>query len=148
MSGKWTHLLCERCWNILEPARRVPEPPHNVAGPPCCRCGAKTRSGIWYRAEPSAMLFCDHDWAEQDGGRRTLYWRPCPFFCPAEEGYFRSWADLMAEASRSRSGVTIDVPESVPFPRGTHDLSGVHLTVTPNDEIRLEGDDAGARCDK
>jgi hypothetical protein len=59
-AGAWTHLVCERCWNILG-GRKIEEPPPSDVGDPCCRCGAKTRSGIFYRADPASMLFCAHD---------------------------------------------------------------------------------------
>jgi len=61
---------------------------------------------------------------------RTLYWRPCPYFCPDSPDHFRSWAALMAARAGVDGPVTLDVPEAVPFPRGTHDLSGVSITVT------------------
>jgi len=56
--SRWTHLLCEHCYDDLEPGRlpvRVFEAPHEPSGEPtrkCCRCPALTRSGIYYRADP------------------------------------------------------------------------------------------------
>lgn len=75
---------------------------------------------------------------------RTLYWRPCPYFCPDSPDHFRSWAMLMAARAGVDGPVTIDVPEAAPFPRGTHDLSEVSITVT---ECRvIVGGIPGARC--
>ena len=78
--------------------------------------------------------------------KTTLYWRPCPFFCPTLPGYFRSWADLMTERARVAGPVTIDVPVATPLPRGTHDLSGVSVHVSEDNVIETEGE-PGARCD-
>lgn len=58
--SEWTHELCEGCWDLLEPGRevvRVKHPPIEV----CCRCGALNTAGIYYRAEPEAFVYCDHD---------------------------------------------------------------------------------------
>ena len=77
---------------------------------------------------------------------RTLYWRPCPFFCPNEPDYFRSWAALMAERTIVDGLVTIDVPSSTPLPCGTHDLTGCSVHVSDDNVIFLDGE-AGARCE-
>ena len=75
---------------------------------------------------------------------RTLYWRPCPFFCPESPDHFRSWETLMTACAGIDGPVTLDVPESTPFPRGTHDLSGVSITVTEC-RVTVRGV-PGARC--
>lgn len=79
---------------------------------------------------------------------KTIYWRPCPFFCPDLPGYFRSWADLMVEKERlcaNGEPITIDVPEGTPFPRGTHDMRGSYVDCT-GDLPQIVGDDPGSRC--
>lgn len=55
----WTHALCPWCYEEREPGRdpvviavRSPEV--------CCGCGIATRSGIYYRADPASMRFCEH----------------------------------------------------------------------------------------
>ena len=54
----------------------------------------------------------------------TLHYRPCPFFCPNEPGYFRSWADLSNAVARHDGLVAIDAP-SRDFARGRWAFSGV-----------------------
>lgn len=77
--------------------------------------------------------------------QRTLYWRPCPYFCLDSPDHFRSWTMLMAARASIDGPVTIDVPEAAPFPRGTHDLSGVSITVT--DVRAVVHGVPGARCE-
>ena len=74
-----------------------------------------------------------------------LFWRPCPFFCPPLPDYFKSWVQLMAARSRIAGPVVIDIPEAAPFPRGTHDLSGVIIHVSETNRVTVEGE-PGARC--
>lgn len=52
----WTHALCNGCWNELNPDK----PAEGYYGPPeqCCKCGALTRSGIYYRAPREEMPHC------------------------------------------------------------------------------------------
>jgi hypothetical protein len=72
MSG-WTHTLCDDCWDLLERGRdvvRIKSPPIEL----CCRCGAVTTAGIYYRQEPKTFDYCDHDqrFAKSLGARLTL----------------------------------------------------------------------------
>ena len=58
MSG-WTHSVCDTCYAGAEPGRtpirlRIPETEV------CCSCGMDTDSGIFYRADPADMPYCDH----------------------------------------------------------------------------------------
>jgi hypothetical protein len=55
--SKWTHSLCEPCWNRREGAR----PPVRVKGMPpeqCCVCGTPSVADIPVRADPDAMPAC------------------------------------------------------------------------------------------
>lgn len=54
-----THPLCDGCWYGLNPHRT----PYRIAADhreaeACCRCGAQTRSGIYYWADPASMPAC------------------------------------------------------------------------------------------
>jgi hypothetical protein len=54
MSNRWTHSMCEDCWEGREPGRE----PCRVAGAPpetCCFCDKRHASGIYVRAEPEAV---------------------------------------------------------------------------------------------
>lgn len=47
--GKWTHVLCPTCWELLNPGRdpyRLVQPDEET----CCRCGAQTHDPIFVRA--------------------------------------------------------------------------------------------------
>lgn len=57
--AEWTHTLCEECWDFLEPQRKTPVRIKHPQLETCCRCGAVTIAGIYYRAQ--AMDYCDHD---------------------------------------------------------------------------------------
>lgn len=49
--SKWTHSMCEVCYQILEPDRlivRLINPDLEA----CCRCSQGHQSGIYYRAHP------------------------------------------------------------------------------------------------
>jgi hypothetical protein len=48
----WNHILCERCYFSKSSAI-----PHRLKPDwdTCCRCGARTKSGIVIRANPAAM---------------------------------------------------------------------------------------------
>lgn len=52
--GRWTHAMCEACWEEGNPGR---EPWRAVEGPreKCCFCGEETRSGIYVRGDPSEL---------------------------------------------------------------------------------------------
>lgn len=57
--SRWTHAVCDDCYEELEPGRtptRMVEAELEV----CCSCGDLTASGIFYRADPLAMGFCAH----------------------------------------------------------------------------------------
>jgi hypothetical protein len=77
----------------------------------------------------------------------TLYWRPCPFYCPPAPNWYRSWADIMNARAAIPGPVQIDIPEGTPFPRGVHDLSGCHLVITEANVIEAIGE-PGARCNQ
>lgn len=54
MSGKWTHAICDECWEKKEPDREptrlVEEFRHKE---PCCYCGKSQKSGIFVRGDPT-----------------------------------------------------------------------------------------------
>lgn len=52
--SKWTHPICEKCWNIREPTRRpsVMVPAEEEI---CCVCNQVTNSGIYVRGDPEKM---------------------------------------------------------------------------------------------
>jgi hypothetical protein len=53
--SRWTHPICPDCWAALEPGRT----PHALIDrtvETCCRCGEPTGAGIYYRADPAALL--------------------------------------------------------------------------------------------
>ena len=52
--SRWTHSICDSCWNIKEPIR---EPVHIMHGEIeiCCFCGKETRSGIYVRYNPEEL---------------------------------------------------------------------------------------------
>lgn len=55
--SRWTHAICDPCWNKREPSRvasRVTTFPDER----CCVCGEPTNSGIYFRADP-AELKCE-----------------------------------------------------------------------------------------
>lgn len=53
--SKFTHLICDACWD-----RKYPDRPAGLTeaiepnSPPCCFCGDKTESHIYLRAAPEA----------------------------------------------------------------------------------------------
>lgn len=54
MSDKWTHPMCDACWNFRHPDRR----PVRVVGSwgdieQCCFCRETTKSGIYVRQDPT-----------------------------------------------------------------------------------------------
>src|SRR6202142_670788 len=130
-----------------------------VNAPPCVRCGqayenhsmfskwcpkyrdpgtGEPRQQYLHPDEPLVPLELD----SPGGPPRTLYWRPCPFFCPEAPDYFRSWASLMLEVASIKGPITIDVPEATPFPRGRWELRGSSIIVselTKRDVIRSPG---------
>ena len=55
----WTHALCDQCWDEREPGREVSRLLRSLEV--CCDCGVITTSGIFYRASPDTMPWCDHD---------------------------------------------------------------------------------------
>jgi len=66
MSDAWRHAICDRCWHDYGPPRepiRLREPEIEI----CCFCGNPTRSGIYFRYDPSATKFCAHVHAEGGG---------------------------------------------------------------------------------
>ena len=53
--SKWTHAICNECWNARNPERepyRVTEAEEEK----CCFCGLETLSGIYTREDPSKTL--------------------------------------------------------------------------------------------
>jgi hypothetical protein len=74
----------------------------------------------------------------------VLHWRPCPFYCPDEPLYFRKWTELAEAMTQHKGTVTVDMPPARPFPRGTHDNTGLDLRVTATG-VQITGA-AGARC--
>lgn len=53
MSSKWTHSICQKCWNEKNPDR---EPVHLkeefASQEACCFCGESTSAGIYVRFDP------------------------------------------------------------------------------------------------
>ena len=53
----WTHAACDECYSVweegAEPVRIVKE---DRVEEECCFCGDKTKSGIYYRADPAKTL--------------------------------------------------------------------------------------------
>jgi hypothetical protein len=54
--SNWTHCLCDDCWDAGHEAKSG----RQGWGPleKCCQCGAATKSGIYYRADPETMPNC------------------------------------------------------------------------------------------
>lgn len=50
----WTHALCQRCWDELNPNRR-PAEVADARKETCCSCELPTRSGIYVRREPKTL---------------------------------------------------------------------------------------------
>jgi len=48
---RWTHLMCDRCWDRIA-GPRVAVRVHDGELSPCCFCGEATASGIYVRADP------------------------------------------------------------------------------------------------
>lgn len=65
MSGRWSHAICERCWNlrnpdsmILDPTATDPSLPTRfpeLFSVPCCFCGKPQMSGIYTREDPAKI---------------------------------------------------------------------------------------------
>lgn len=53
--SKWTHTICDVCWDVLVPGRRATRM-IDVERETCCRCGEETVSGIYMRADPGTLL--------------------------------------------------------------------------------------------
>jgi len=52
MSTKWTHAICNDCWDARNPNGRTP---HRLKDPEpeyCCFCNEPTISGIYVRSDP------------------------------------------------------------------------------------------------
>lgn len=54
----WTHPVCGGCYAVLEPTRMASRIAAGAKGEHCCRCGALTHSGIYYRKAASEMAHC------------------------------------------------------------------------------------------
>ncbi len=58
--SRWTHSICEACWNRREPDRepvRIREEFRDEQAEPCCFCGKGHASGISVREDP-ALVAC------------------------------------------------------------------------------------------
>jgi hypothetical protein len=53
--SKWTHSLCDTCYQKLEPGR-VPTRMKQADVEACCKCGVMHSSGIYYRCAPEDLL--------------------------------------------------------------------------------------------
>lgn len=57
--SRWTHNLCEKCWNERNPGRDASRLVEDVrAEEVCCNCGTPNRDGIYQRADPDTMPRC------------------------------------------------------------------------------------------
>lgn len=61
--SRWTHLVCEGCYEGLEPGREPVRVRDDASGA-CCCCGEKTTSGIYYRGDPEVFL-CEGEHSER-----------------------------------------------------------------------------------
>lgn len=55
--SRWRHAICDECYDLeSEQNDQLPEEPVRLQQPEqedCCFCGAKTKSGIYIRKDPS-----------------------------------------------------------------------------------------------
>jgi hypothetical protein len=59
MTSSWTHPLCDLCWLATTGGVRADRiPVSERSSERCCRCGARTNTGIYVRATPGSMLYC------------------------------------------------------------------------------------------
>jgi hypothetical protein len=67
---RWTHCLCNRCYFSAAKAKpeRLDPRPEDL----CCRCGARTRSGIYVRANPAAMACHGKTGTHADGAASRI----------------------------------------------------------------------------
>jgi len=59
--SRWTHNICERCWNVKNPDRipvKLKEGYRYLSK--CCFCGKQNRDGIHVREDPKVPLHCDN----------------------------------------------------------------------------------------
>jgi hypothetical protein len=57
--SRWTHQVCDVCFEGLEPGR-VPARTVETKAANCCMCLEPTVSGIYVRVDPSKMLCRGH----------------------------------------------------------------------------------------
>lgn len=70
--SKWTHPICEGCWNERHPDRLATKIAEDIRDlERCCFCAAQTRSGIYVRHDPKKLELCPRgpavELAEQEG---------------------------------------------------------------------------------
>lgn len=52
--SKWTHSLCEKCYQELEPGSN-PAKIREANTEACCKCEVVHSSGIYYRTDPNKL---------------------------------------------------------------------------------------------
>jgi hypothetical protein len=84
---RWTHSLCNDCWDKRNPDR--PSPRADVgADDICCSCGARHKSGLYWREDPNkkaAGLIClglHGEGAERKRRELTAPLDLSRFYCP------------------------------------------------------------------
>jgi hypothetical protein len=54
--SRWTHAMCRPCWDAERPGvTPIALRPEMRQSERCCFCGNRTRSGIYYRADPNVV---------------------------------------------------------------------------------------------